>query len=416
MQLNASMNTTMTERFNVAGALLVKLFGRPGAETMEFSDRAGRVRDIGIRSAMLTRTFMVALGLVAAMGTAVIYWVGGRMVIDGSISEGTLLALSVLVIRIYTLLSTLVSFERVFEVLDAPRAIDERPGAVDLVEPAGRVQIEHVSFRYPAADTVSIASLETEGAVVLSSDPSAWILRDVNATIAPGEMVALVGPSGAGKTTLSTLIPRLYDVTEGAIRIDGHDVRDLTFASLSAAIGVVTQDAHLFHDTIGANLRYAKPDASDSEIVAACKAARIHDVIAALPDGYDTTVGERGYRLSGGEKQRLAIARVLLKAPAIVILDEATAHLDSETEVLIQQALDEALAGRTSLVIAHRLSTIQAADQILVLDEGKVVERGTHAALLGAGGLYSELYETQFNRGGSPAPVNEALGTASLHP
>jgi ATP-binding cassette, subfamily B, bacterial len=427
MQLNASMNTTMTERFNVAGALLVKLFGRPGAETMEFSDRAGRVRDIGIRSAMLTRTFMVALGLVAAMGTAVIYWVGGRMVIDGSISEGTLLALSVLVIRIYTpltalsnahvdLLSTLVSFERVFEVLDAPRAIDERPGAVDLVEPSGRVQIEHVSFRYPAADTVSIASLETEGAVVLSSDPSAWILRDVNATIAPGEMVALVGPSGAGKTTLSTLIPRLYDVTEGAIRIDGHDVRDLTFASLSAAIGVVTQDAHLFHDTIGANLRYAKPDASDSEIVAACKAARIHDVIAALPDGYDTTVGERGYRLSGGEKQRLAIARVLLKAPAIVILDEATAHLDSETEVLIQQALDEALAGRTSLVIAHRLSTIQAADQILVLDEGKVVERGTHAALLGAGGLYSELYETQFNRGGSPAPVDEALGTASLHP
>jgi ATP-binding cassette subfamily B protein len=405
------MNTTMTERFNVAGALLVKLFGRSEQEVVEFSGKAGRVRDIGIRSAMYGRVFMTALGLVAAVGTAVIYWLGARMVIDGTILVGTIVALSAAVARIYQPLTSLtnahidlmtafVSFDRVFEVLDTPQAIVDHPGAIDLVTQQGRIEFDDVWFRYPAASTYSIASLEADATAPLDPDPSGWVLQGVSFTAEPGTMVALVGPSGAGKTTMSMLVPRLYDVTSGEIRVDGHDVRNVTMQSLVAGIGTVTQDAHMFHDSIRANLRYARPDATDEELVEACKVARIHHVIDALPDGYDTLVGERGYRLSGGEKQRLAIARVFLKDPAIVILDEATAHLDSETEQLIQQALAEALRGRTSLVIAHRLSTIRAADQILVVDGGRIVERGTHAQLLAGGGLYEELYETQYAASG----------------
>jgi ATP-binding cassette subfamily B protein len=413
MQLNAAMNTTMTERFNVAGALLVKLFGRPSAEAADFGAKAGRVRDIGVRSAMYGRTFFVALGLVGAVGTAAVYWLGARLVLDGTFTLGTIVAFAAYVQRIYMPLTALtnarvdvmtafVSFDRVFEVLDAPRAIEDRPGAVDLVEPRGRVELEDVWFRYPAATEVSLASLEGDGTQPLSDDPSEWVLQGVSLTVEPGRMVALVGPSGAGKTTLAMLVPRLYDATKGTVRVDGRDVRDLTLGSLAAAIGVVTQDAHLFHDTVAGNLRYARPEASDDEVVAACRAAQIHDFIDALPDGYDTVVGERGYRLSGGEKQRLAIARVLLKAPAIVILDEATAHLDSENEVLIQQALARALAGRTSIVIAHRLSTIRAADEIVVVDEGRIVERGRHDELLAAGGLYAELYRTQYAAESAP--------------
>jgi ATP-binding cassette subfamily B protein len=411
MQLNAEMNTTMTERFNVAGALLVKLFGRSETEVGEFSGKAGRVRDIGVRSAMYGRVFMTALALVGAVGTALIYWLGARLVIEGAISIGTLVALAAAVTRIYQpmtsltsahidLMTAFVAFDRVFEVLDAPQTITDRAGAVDLVTSTGRIDFEDVWFRYPAASTYSIASLETDATAPLDADPSSWVLKGVSFTAQPGTMVALVGPSGAGKTTMSMLVPRLYDVTSGVVRVDGYDVRDLTLQTLVAGIGTVTQDAHMFHDTVRANLRYARPDATDEELVEACRAARIHDVIAALPDGYDTLVGERGYRLSGGEKQRLAIARVFLKDPAIVILDEATAHLDSETEQLIQAALAEALRGRTSLVIAHRLSTIRAADQILVIDEGRIVERGTHTQLLAGGGLYEELYETQYAASG----------------
>jgi len=408
-QLDAVMNAGMTERFNVSGALLVKLFGHPRRESAEFAVRAGRVRDIGVRTAMYGRVFFSALALLGAAGTVAVYWMGTRLVIDGTITVGTLTALAVYVTRVYTpltrltnaqvdIMTSLISFERVFEVLDSARAIEEAPGAYDLVEPRGRIEADDVWFRYPAPSTVSIASLETDAAAALSDDPSRPVLKGISFVAEPGQMTALVGPTGAGKTTLSYLVPRLYDVTSGAIRIDGHDVRHLTSESLASAIGMVTQDAHMFHDTVAANLRYAKPDATDSELVEVCRAARIHDLIAGLPEGYDTLVGERGYRLSGGEKQRLALARVLLKSPAIVILDEATAHLDSETEVLIQQALAEALAGRTSLVIAHRLSTIQAADQILVLDDGRIVERGTHHELIAGGGLYRELYLTQYAR------------------
>jgi ATP-binding cassette, subfamily B, bacterial len=415
MEVNAAMNAQMTERFNVSGAMLVKLFGRHDREVASFSRKAARVRDIGVKSAMLGRVFFGALALVAAIGTAIIYWIGANEVISGTISPGTLVALSLLVTRIYQpltaltnarldVLLTLVSFDRVFELLDTPRLIEDRPDATTLTGATGRIDIDDVWFRYPAAVDVSIASLEGDGAsdVPLDARPGVFVLHGVSASIEPGHLVALVGPSGAGKTTLSMLVPRLYDVTEGAIRVDGHDVRSLTQESLRAAIGVVSQDPHLFHDTVGNNLRYARPDATDDELIEACRKAQIHQVIAALPDGYDTIVGERGYRLSGGEKQRMAIARMLLKDPAIVILDEATSHLDAENEVLIQAALADALAGRTSIVIAHRLSTIQAADQILVIDEGKIVERGTHVSLLADGGLYADLYRTLLREAPTP--------------
>ncbi|HZN14253.1 MAG TPA: ABC transporter ATP-binding protein [Acidimicrobiales bacterium] len=406
MQLNGEMGATMQERFNVSGALLVKLFGRRHDDVDAFSARAGDVRDSGIQLAMTSRLYYASLTLMGALGTAAVYWLGGRAVVSGSLKLGSLVALAALVSRLYSpltdlssarvdLLTALVSFERCFEVLDAPLAIADKPDAVELVNPRGRLEFEDVWFRYPAPSTVSIASLEGED-VELSDEPSGWILRGVSFRTDPGQITALVGPTGAGKTTLSSLVPRLYDVTSGALRIDGKDVRDVTLASLTSSIGVVTQDPHLFHDTIAANLRYARPAATDADIVAACEAARIHHTIAALPEGYDTIVGERGYRMSGGEKQRLAIARVLLKNPAIVILDEATAHLDSETEALVQQALADALIGRASLVIAHRLSTIKAADEILVLDRGRISERGTHADLLARRGLYAELYETQY--------------------
>jgi ATP-binding cassette subfamily B protein len=407
MDLNASMNTTMTERFNVAGALLVKLFGRHDDEATEFSGRAAQVRDIGVRSAMYGRVFFVALTLVGAVGTAAIYLVGGRLVVSGAITVGTLVALGAFVSRLYGPLTALtnarvdimtafVSFERVFEVLDRPASIVDRPGAVDLVAPAGHLELDDVWFRYPSAAEVSLASLEADPQLhrPLSDEQSAFVLKGVSATIEPGQLVALVGPSGGGKTTISNLIPRLYDVTSGAVRIDGHDVRNLTQSSLRTAIGVVAQDPHLFHDTVLTNLRYARPTATMADIESACRAAQIHDVIAALPEGYNTIVGERGYRLSGGEKQRLAIARMLLKDPCIVVLDEATSHLDSENEHLVQEALATALAGRTSIVIAHRLSTITAADQILVVDEGRIVQRGRHDELLAADGLYADLYHT----------------------
>jgi ATP-binding cassette, subfamily B, bacterial len=413
MDLNASMNTTMTERFGVAGALLVKLFGKPEREVESFAERAAGVRDIGVRTAMYSRAFFVGMSLVGAVGVALVYGVGGNLVLDGTISLGTLIALGTYVVRLYApiqglanarveVMTAFVSFDRVFEVLDTPSAITDRPGAVDLVDPDGRIELRGVRFAYPAGAEVSISSLE-EGRP-LDAARGDEVLRGIDAVIEPGQLVALVGPSGGGKTTLTSLLPRLYDVTEGAVLVDGHDVRDLTQSSLRAAIGVVSQDPHLFHDTVGNNLRYAKPDATDDELVAACRAARIHDVLAVLPDGYDTIVGERGYRLSGGEKQRLAIARMLLKDPRIVVLDEATSHLDSENEAAIQEALATALQGRTSIVIAHRLSTIVDADQILVLDEGRVVERGRHEELLAADGLYAELYRTLVRTAVEPLP------------
>ena len=403
MNLNASMNNTMTERFNVAGALLVKLFGRHNDEAADFADRAGRVRDIGIRSAMYSRVFLIALTLVGAVGTALVYWLGGHLVIDGALTAGTLVALGLYTVRIYVPLTSLsnarvdvmsafVSFERVFEVLDTPNPITDRSDARDLRRPEGRVHFQGVRFAYPSSDETP-ESLGVAADSSASGTAPAEVLADIDLDIAPGRMVAVVGPSGSGKTTLVSLVPRLYDVTDGAVLVDGADVRALTQMSLRAAIGTVTQDPHLFHDTVASNLRYARPEAADALLVEACRAARIHDVIAALPDGYDTVVGERGYRLSGGEKQRLAIARMLLKDPAIVILDEATSHLDTENEALVQEALTGALQGRTSLVVAHRLSTIVGADLIVVLDEGRIVETGTHDDLRLAGGLYAELYE-----------------------
>ena len=435
MSLNADMSATMTERFNVAGALLVKLFGRPEVEAAAFAGRAGAVRDAGVGLALMGRYLFAALSLVGAVGTAAVYWLGGRDAVTGSLQIGTVVALAAYVTRLYSpltdlastrvdVLGAIVSFDRVFEVLDTPPAVRDRPGAVALPTPTrGRVEADDVWFRYPAASSVSVASLEAvpaaslekgtagEGSAgggdraagaVLDDAPGEWVLRGVSFVAEPGTMTALVGPSGAGKTTLSALIPRLYDVVSGAMTVDGHDVRNVTLSSLAGTVGVVTQDAHMFHDTIAANLRYARPSATDGELAGACRAARIHDLIASLPEGYDTVVGERGYRLSGGEKQRVAIARVLLKDPAVVILDEATAHLDSETELLVQAALAAALEGRTSIVIAHRLSTIQAADQILVVDAGRIVERGTHASLIANGGLYADLYQTQYLRGAEP--------------
>jgi ATP-binding cassette subfamily B protein len=445
MNLDAEMNTRMTERLNVSGALLVKLFGHQPRESSEFSDRAGKVRDIGVRTAMYGRTFFIALGLVASMGTAAVYWLGGHSVINGAITVGTLVAMAAFVTRIYQPLTALtnarvdimtafVSFDRVFEVLDMPNPITDRPGAIDLVDPKGRIELDDVWFRYPPANESVISSLVNPTGAHPAQTPlpddgdpladatdgvdlpdgatadDAYVIRGVTIDIQPGQLVALVGPSGAGKTTISSLIPRLYDVTKGAVRIDGHDVRDLTQDTLRAAIGVVSQDPHLFHERVIDNLRYANPAASDAEIFEACRAAQIHDVIAGLPDGYDTVVGERGYRLSGGEKQRVAIARMLLKDPAVVVLDEATSHLDSENEALVQAALTNALAGRTSVVIAHRLSTIIAADQILVIDDGRLVEQGTHEELLDAGNLYADLYRTLVRTGAAASPTLTPLG------
>jgi ATP-binding cassette subfamily B protein len=407
MGLNAQMNTQMTERFNVAGAMLVKLFGRHTDEVGAFSGRAGRVRDIGIISAMYGRVFFVALGLVGALGAVAIYGIGAFMVVSGGITIGTLVAMAAFVQRIYQpltgltnarleVMTALVSFERVFEVLDAPVSITDKPGAFDIVGAKGAVQFDHVGFRYPDGASVSIASLEA-GGIMQGADPDVDVLVDVSLSIAPGETIAIVGSSGAGKTTLANLIARMYDVTRGTVKLDGHDVRDVTGISLRSAIGVVSQDPHMFHESIKANLLYAQPGATDAQLVEACKSAYIHDTIASLPDGYDTVVGERGYRLSGGEKQRLAIARLLLKNPAVMILDEATSHLDNESEVLVQRALEAASTNRTAIVIAHRLSTIRDADRIVVLDQGRVAEEGTHDQLMALNGLYA----SQVRAGGS---------------
>lgn len=405
MNLNASMSSVMTERFNVSGALLVKLFGRLDEEGTQFSLKAGRVRDIGVKIAMANRIFFTALTLVAALATALIYGVGGVLVINQSLSLGQLVALSALLSQLYgpltslanvrvDVMTALVSFDRVFEVLDLEPMIDEKSEAQDLEATGASVEFDHVSFHYPSAAEVSLASLESIAIPTVNAHQD--VLHDVSFTIPAGTMAALVGPSGAGKTTITSLVPRLYDTTSGVVRVAGQDVRDVTLSSLRDRIGVVTQDAHMFHDSIKANLLYAKPDASDGELEAALHAAQIWDLIDSLPEGWDTVVGDRGYRLSGGEKQRLAIARLLLKAPEVVVLDEATAHLDSESELAVQQALAIALKGRTSLVIAHRLSTVRDADMILVVDDGRVVQTGTHDELIASGGLYSELYRTQF--------------------
>jgi ATP-binding cassette subfamily B protein len=403
--LNAEMNTMMSERFNVAGALLVKIFGQSQRETDAFSARTGRVRDIGVTTAMYGRVFFGALLLTASLATALVYGVGGVAAADGHLTVGTLVALTLYLTRLYgpltalsnvqvDVMTALVSFERVFEVLDLPPMIDDRPGAQDLGRGPARLAFDHVDFRYPLPEEVSLASLES--VATLERPNPQQVLFDVSFVVEPGQLVALVGPSGAGKTTISHLAARLYDVTEGAVLINGVDVRDATLVSLQAVVGVVTQEAHLFHDTLRANLVYARPNATDAELMAALGDAQVLDMVNALPDGLDTLVGDRGYRLSGGEKQRVAIARLLLKAPDIVVLDEATAHLDSESEVAVQRALKTALAGRTSVVIAHRLSTVRDADQILVIEAGRVAERGRHAELLAAGGLYAELYNTQF--------------------
>lgn len=407
MNLNADMSSQMTERFNVSGALLVKLFGRLDDEQESFSSKASRVRDIGVRIAMANRYFFTALTLVAAVATALAYGIGGNMVIGGSMTIGTLLAITALLGRLYgpltalsnvrvDVMTALVSFDRVFEVLDLPPLITEKPDAKSLPAGPASIEFDHVSFRYPTAEEISLASLESVARQDLRGGAGEMVLEDVTFRVEPGQMVALVGPSGAGKTTISSLVSRLYDVTSGSVRVAGEDVRDLTLDSLHSVVGVVSQDSHMFHDSIRGNLLYARPGASDEELLEACRSAQLGDMVAALPDGLDTIVGERGYRLSGGEKQRLALARMLLKAPGVVVLDEATAHLDSESEAAVQRALATALEGRTSLVIAHRLSTIRNADAILVISDGVVAERGTHDELLARGGLYADLYRTQF--------------------
>ena len=403
-ELNADMSSTMTERFNVSGALLVKLYGNPKKEAALFRTRARKVADIGISMAMLNTFFFIALVSVASVATAIAYGVGGHLSISGKMTVGGLIAITTLLARLYgplTALSSvrvdvmgaLVSFERVFEVLDLEPMVKDLPDAKELKSKNPRIEFNDVHFSYPKSSEISLASLE--GAAKPESVESGEILKGISFTVEPGTLTALVGSSGAGKTTISALLPRLYDVTSGSITIDGQDIRNLTGASLRNSIGVVMQDSHLFHDSIIENLRYAKEDATIEEMEAACRAAQIWELIQTLPNGLETMVGERGHRLSGGEKQRLSIARLLLKSPSIVILDEATAHLDSENESLVQSALKEALRGRTSIVIAHRLSTIKEADQILVLNEGKIEERGRHEELVEAGGLYSELYQRQ---------------------
>jgi len=405
MGLNADLSSRMTERFNVAGALLVKLFGRPATEDEEYAARAAGVRDIGDRIAINRAVFFVALTTVASLATAMVYGFGGIQAIEGVLTVGTLFALTALLARLYgpltaisnvrvDIMTALVSFQRVFEVLDLQPLVAEAPDARHLPSGPVGVELRDVSFSYPSADRVSLASLE--GVALGDRLGGGAVLRGIDLTVEPGQLVALVGPSGAGKTTLTGLVARLYDPDAGSVRINGVDLRDATLASISDTVGVVTQEAHLFHDTIRANLAYAAPEATDAQMWAALEAAQVRRLVELLPSGLDTVVGDRGHRLSGGEKQRLAIARLLLKSPGLLVLDEATAHLDSESEVALQRALDEALRDRTAIVIAHRLSTVRGADQILVLADGKIVERGTHLELLERSGLYADLYRTQF--------------------
>lgn len=405
MELNAEMNMVMTERFNVAGAMVVKLFGRPKDELRHFEDRASQVRDIGIQQATYQRFFLIALSLTASLATAFAYGFGGVAVLHGALAVGTVVALTAYLTRLYgpltqlsnlnvDYMSAMVSFERLFEVLDLEPIIKESPHAVLIPDGPAELVFEHVDFSYPGAEEVSLASLEAVAR--LDDTPRSEVLHDLSFTVEPGTMTALVGPSGAGKTTISLLVSRLYDVDRGSVSINGVNVREATTASLNAAIGVVTQDPHLFHDTLRANLVFAKPEATEEEIEVALRSAQIWSLVESLPLGLATVVGERGYRLSGGEKQRVALARLLLKSPRLVVLDEATAHLDAESEAAVQRALDETMSSRTSLVIAHRLSTIRNANQILVVDDGRIVQRGTHEDLLVGGGLYHDLYETQF--------------------
>ncbi|MCW2917442.1 MAG: lipid exporter, fused ATPase and inner rane subunit MsbA [Actinomycetia bacterium] len=411
---NAVMSTQMTERFSAPGATLVKLFGRPAVESAEFAARVRRVRDIGVRTAMVQSVFVTALTLVSALALAVVYGLGGFYALRGQLEPGAVVALALLLTRLYTpltalasarveVMSALVSFERVFEVLDLKPLITERPGALRVPDGPVSVEFDGVRFGYPSADKVSLASLEE--VATLDTRGGVEVLHDVSFRAEPGQMVALVGSSGAGKSTIAQLVPRLYDVEGGAVRLSGVDLRDLSAESIRETLGMVTQDGHLFHESVRANLLLARPQASEDELWEVLRRARLADLIAGLADGLDTVVGERGYRLSGGERQRLTIARLLLARPRVVILDEATAHLDSTSEAAVQEALGEALVGRTAVVIAHRLSTVRAADLILVIEDGQIVERGTHTDLLALGGRYHELYHTQFDQ----PPITEAV-------